>query len=196
MYFFSNLKKVTDQHPLTVTFISDRGIGLLSACSTIFPNNPHLYCYHHLVQNLKLRYTGKGSKKMKDLVMKRFKKCAYSSTEKEFYHNLEDLRIAGGPQKIDSFLHDLPPQTWCRAFVLGSRFGVMANTVAESFNSWISVERTMAVYTMLEFVSSSSITSYCMLTVFTECIEIKTILDVHWFIVGSFETNEFVDRES
>src|ERR1700726_3715885 len=51
---------------------------------------------------------------------------------------------------LTNFLKDLPLECWCRAFFRGSRYGVMANSIAESFNSWISIEREMPVYAMLD----------------------------------------------
>lgn len=135
-----------------ITFISDRGKGLVKAFDKIFPDNPHLFCYYHLTDNLAARYTGKGSANKRKAVVNAFYECAYSSTEREYYHNLRALRTEGGYEVIDDFLKDLPLKHWCRAFGLGCRFGIMSNTIAESFNSWICVERSMPVYTMLEEV--------------------------------------------
>lgn len=151
-YFFNHMKNILDKQARLVTFVSDRGAGLLSAFDNVFPANPHLYCYYHLKNNLKSRITGKGSHAKSEEVVDCFFKCAYSSTEKEYYQNLVELRTLGGPELIDGFLKDLPVQNWCRAFALGCRFGIMANTIAESFNSWIDVERGMPVYSMFESV--------------------------------------------
>lgn len=150
IFFLKNLKKITDQNLRVITFVSDRGKGLLNAFRKIFPNNPHLYCYKHLQDNLKARLVGKGKSKLVNDVQDAFFKCAYSSSEIEYHHNLKDLRNLGGANLIDDFLRDMPVERWCRAFDTGSRFGVMANGMAESFNKWIIIERLMPAYTLLE----------------------------------------------
>ncbi|XP_061997916.1 uncharacterized protein LOC133715427 isoform X3 [Rosa rugosa] len=51
-FFFKHLKSLLEPQGRVITFISDRGIGLLSAFEKVFPGNPHLFCYKHLVVNL------------------------------------------------------------------------------------------------------------------------------------------------
>ncbi|XP_062026524.1 uncharacterized protein LOC133742859 [Rosa rugosa] len=149
-FFFQHLKSLLEPQGRLITFISDRGVGLLSAFDKIFPGNPHIFFYKHLVHNLMTKYNGKGSSVLKDDVKKKFFELAYSCTEKEYRFHLRELREVSGADIIDSFLADLPLQNWCRAFFLGCRYGIMANSVAESFNAWFAVERDMPVYTMLD----------------------------------------------
>ncbi|XP_061993537.1 uncharacterized protein LOC133711424 [Rosa rugosa] len=149
-FFFQHLKNLLEPQGRKITFISDRGVGLLSAFDKIFPGNPHLFCYKHLVHNLMTKYNGKGSSVLKDDVKKKFFELAYSCTEKEYRFHLRELREAGGADIIDPFLADLPVQNWCRAFFPGCRYGIMANSIAESFNAWFAVEREMPMYTMLD----------------------------------------------
>lgn len=146
------MKRITDKYDRVITYVSDRGAGLVAAFDKVYPGNPHLFCYFHLKKNLRSRITGKGSNGRAKNVLNAFFLCAYSSTEKEYYYNLKGLRKEGGDALIDGFLKDLPLEHWCRAFAVGCRFGIMANTVAESFNSWIDVERGLPVYSMLESV--------------------------------------------
>ncbi|XP_004309405.1 PREDICTED: uncharacterized protein LOC101302999, partial [Fragaria vesca subsp. vesca] len=60
LFFFKNLKALLEPQGRIITFISDRGVGLLKAFDLIFPSNPHLYCYHHLRYNLSRKYKNKG----------------------------------------------------------------------------------------------------------------------------------------
>lgn len=150
MFFFNQLKSLLDTQGRVITFISDRGHGLLSAFDIVFPGNPHLYCYHHLTHNLKKRYTGKGHTVVIDDVLSKFMKVAYSSTERQYFHHLRDLREVGGANIIDDFIKEIPLEHWCRAFFKGCRYGIMANGIAESFNNWIVVERAMPPYAMLD----------------------------------------------
>lgn len=149
-FFFSHLKKLLVPEERVITFISDRGIGLLNAFDAVFPNNPHLFCYKHLVFNLAKRYSGKVNSVALEKVRSLFFKVAYSSTEKEYSYNLGLLRKEGGVGIIDSFLSEIRVENWCRAFYKGCRYGIMANGIAESFNNWISMERLMPVYCLLE----------------------------------------------
>ncbi|XP_062014177.1 uncharacterized protein LOC133730641 [Rosa rugosa] len=96
------------------------------------------------------KYNGKGSSVLKDDVKKKFFELAYSCTEKEYRFHLRELREVGGADIIDPFLADMPLENWCSAFFPGCRYGIMANSIAESFNAWFAVEREMPVYTMLD----------------------------------------------
>nr|XP_011468678.1 PREDICTED: uncharacterized protein LOC105352745 [Fragaria vesca subsp. vesca] len=49
----------------------------------------------------------------------------------------------------DDFLKDMPLENWCRAFFPGSCYGIMANSMAESFNAW-SEEHEMPAYGMFD----------------------------------------------
>ncbi|XP_062026302.1 uncharacterized protein LOC133742629 isoform X2 [Rosa rugosa] len=149
-FFFKHLKSLLEPQGRVITFISDRGVGLLSAFDKVFAGNPHLFCYKHLVANLAGKYRGKGNSKLIEDVKQKFFKVAYSSTEKEYRFNLRLLRAVGGADIIDHFLAELPVENWCRVFCTSCRYGIMANGIAESFNSWIAIERLMPVYCMLD----------------------------------------------
>ncbi|XP_024163788.1 uncharacterized protein LOC112170696 [Rosa chinensis] len=115
-FFFKHLKSLLQPQGRVITFISDRGVGLLSAFDKVFTGNPHLFCYKHLVANLAGKYRGKGNSKLIEDVKQKFFKVAYSSTEKEYRFNLRLLRAVGGADIIDPFLAELPVENWCRAF--------------------------------------------------------------------------------
>ena len=135
-----------------VTFMSDRGTGLWSAFDKVFPRWPHLFCYKHLVANLMDKYRGRSNVVIRELVKHRFFECAYSSSEKEFLFHLAQLIDVGGRQTINEFLSDLPLENWCKAYFKGDRYGIMANSAAESFNNWIKIEREMPVFDMLDTI--------------------------------------------
>ncbi|XP_062012498.1 uncharacterized protein LOC133729036 [Rosa rugosa] len=149
-FFFNNLKSLLEPQGRVITFISDLGIGLLSAFDKVFAGHPHLFCYKHLVANLAGKYKGKGDSVLIEDVKQKFFKVAYSSIKKEYCFNLQLLREVGGADIIDPFLAEIPVQNWCRAFYTSCRYGIMANGIVESFNSWIAIERLMPVYCMLD----------------------------------------------
>ncbi|KAL6218126.1 hypothetical protein ACLB2K_011343 [Fragaria x ananassa] len=150
LFFFKNLKALLEPQGRIITFIIDRGVGLLKAFDLIFPGNPHLYCYHHLRYNLSRKYKNKGGEIVVADVLQKFFKVAYASTEKSFYFHLKNLRDEGGAATIDEFIREIPLEHWCRAFFKGCRYGIMANGIAESFNNWIVAERSLPSFAMLD----------------------------------------------
>ncbi|XP_024178054.1 uncharacterized protein LOC112183970 [Rosa chinensis] len=104
----------------------------------------------HLVVNLVGKYKGKGNSVLIEDVKQKFFKVAYSSIEKEYHFNLRLLRAVGDADIIDHFLAEILVENWCCAFYTSCRYGIMANGIAESFNSWIAIERLMPVYCMLD----------------------------------------------
>lgn len=82
----------------TIVFVSDRNHGILKAVRDVFPGIPHAYCYNHLKTNLEYRCRGIG-KKIREVVLKFFQRCAYAVTEESFE---EKLRRVGG-HRVDAF---------------------------------------------------------------------------------------------
>ena len=132
--------------------MSDRGTGLLSAFDKVFAGWPHLFCYKHLVANLMDKFRGRRNASAREGIRHRFFECAYFSSEKEFLFHLRQLKDEGGERIINEFLAELPLENWCRAFFKGDRYGIMANSAAESFNNWIKIEREMPVFDMLDTI--------------------------------------------
>ncbi|XP_062020948.1 uncharacterized protein LOC133737407 [Rosa rugosa] len=107
-FFLNHLKSLLEPQGRVITFISDRGTGLLSAFDRVFPGHPHLFCYKQLVANLAGKYRGKGNSVVIEDVKQNFFKVAYSSTEKKYRFNLHKLREVGGAEIIDPFLAEIP----------------------------------------------------------------------------------------
>jgi hypothetical protein len=127
-YFYTHLKGILQTQNRLITFVSDRGLGLLSAFDKIFPGNPHLYCYKHLTFNLRSTFRGKlisdtGEKVTLNEVQEAFFKVAYSSTVLEYDDNVSALRVLGGTARVNKFLESIPLQHWCRAFSPPNRSG-------------------------------------------------------------------------
>lgn len=75
--------------------------------------------------------------------------CAYAVSVDVFHKNIEALKKEGGAAIAD-FIENLPPENWSCAYFPGKRYGDMASSVAESFNSWILEERHLPVMNMLD----------------------------------------------
>ncbi|XP_062007532.1 uncharacterized protein LOC133724718 [Rosa rugosa] len=134
-FFLEVLAEEFAKHPMRrVTFISDRHVGLVSAFPRVFPNNPHGFCFRHLMANLSDKFPA-GSY-LKDQIPYLFMCCAYSRTPEMYEFNMEILRSEGG-DIVAQFLEDLPKENWCMAYFNGERFGEMTNNLAESFNNWV-----------------------------------------------------------
>nr|XP_011465817.1 PREDICTED: uncharacterized protein LOC105351915 [Fragaria vesca subsp. vesca] len=149
-FFFKHLKALLEPQGRVITFISDRGGGLLKAFNQVFPGNPHLFCFHHLRYNLTQKYRNKRNVVVLAQVLQKFFKVAYASTERAYYHHLQALRDEGGAEVIDEFIAEIPLENWCHAFFKGCQFGIMANSIAESFNKWIVTERSMPLLAMID----------------------------------------------
>ncbi|XP_004296164.1 PREDICTED: uncharacterized protein LOC101306805 [Fragaria vesca subsp. vesca] len=139
-FFFRHLKDLLESQGRVVTFMSDRGNGLLGSFSKVLPGHPHLFCYMHLSANLMNRYGG-VSATVKNSVKNKFFELAYASSPTQYRLHLRKLREIGDAKIIDDFLKDMPLENWCRAFFPGSRYGIMTNSMAESFNAWFAEER-------------------------------------------------------
>ena len=148
-FFFDNLKSIIEPQGRKITFISDRGAGLLSAFKKVLPEYTQMFCYKHLSENLVGKFTGSCAA-LKNSVRSKFGQLAYSSSDKQYRFHLRELREIGGASIIDEFFKDLPVENWCRAFFVKPRYGLMANIMAESFNSWFVDEHELPAYAVLE----------------------------------------------
>ncbi|XP_024155974.1 uncharacterized protein LOC112163951 [Rosa chinensis] len=128
-FFLEILAEELAKHPMRrVTFISDSHVGLVSAFPRVFPNNPHGFCFRHLMSNLSDKFPV-GSY-LKDQIPYLFMCCAYSRTPEMYEFNMEILRSEGG-DIVAQFLEYLPKENWCMAYFNGERFGEMTNNLVE-----------------------------------------------------------------
>ncbi|XP_068305050.1 uncharacterized protein [Pyrus communis] len=95
-WFLQNLSKIVTPQGRTITFISDRQKGLIKAVASVFPQSPHAFCYHHLKQNILLKYPSSLGKSYRDWIIQLFGKCAYAPTEDAFEMHLRALMEEGG----------------------------------------------------------------------------------------------------
>ncbi|KAI3868159.1 hypothetical protein MKW92_016992, partial [Papaver armeniacum] len=82
-WFLDNLKKVLSPLRPKLTFVSDRGIGLVTQISVVFPKAFHGWCYWHMECNINTCLP-KNCKVYNKYVLGLFKKYVYASTHKEF----------------------------------------------------------------------------------------------------------------
>ncbi|XP_004309311.1 PREDICTED: uncharacterized protein LOC101313268 [Fragaria vesca subsp. vesca] len=153
-FFLQCVSEVFSRYPMRqVTFISDRNPGLLSAYPHVFPNNPHGFCFRHLVENLSKKYPSQSP--LHKSVPYLFMCCAYSRTPDSYETNLAKLKEEGG-SIVEDFLKDLPKESWCLAFFYGERFGEMTNNLAETFNNWVVDLKSLPIYDLNEGIRTKS----------------------------------------
>ena len=153
-FFLQCVSEVFSRYPMRhVTFISDRNPGLLSAYPHVFPNNPHGFCFRHLVENLSKKYPSQSP--LHKSVPYLFMCCAYSRTPDSYETNLAKLKEEGG-SIVEDFLKDIPKESWCSAFFNGERFGEMTNNLAETFNNWVGDLKSLPIYDLNEGIRTKS----------------------------------------
>ncbi|XP_028108794.1 uncharacterized protein LOC114307592 [Camellia sinensis] len=133
-WFLRNLKEVVGDGR-TLTFISDRHVGLLQSMPNIFPSAHHGYCLFHLQMNLRdhMKYVSASHKVG---LMRKLRDCAYAPTVACFNEKLEALKKSS-TVVIENFLKDLHPKHWANTYFRGQRYGEMCSNAAEFFNNWV-----------------------------------------------------------
>lgn len=104
---------------------------------------------HHMRANLLLRFAGSDNTNKRARADKLFLRCAYAPTKERFHYNLKKL-VSVDKKKITAFLKGAAFSNWANAYFVGERFGDMCSNVAESFNSWIHVQRNLPIYQMID----------------------------------------------
>ncbi|XP_026452194.1 uncharacterized protein LOC113352602 [Papaver somniferum] len=120
-WFLENLKKVLSPLRPKLTFVSDRGIGLVTQIPVVFSE-----AFHGL-----------------------FKKCAYASTHKEFTENWDKLREVEN-QKLQDYLSRAPVDKWESFFFKGRRYGRLCSNISESFNGSVVEKREKSIAVMVD----------------------------------------------
>lgn len=128
----------------------------MKAVRDVFSGSPHAYCYNHLKTNLEYRCRGIG-KKIREVVLKFFQRCAYAVTKESFE---EKLRRVGG-HRVDAFLRDTPKEMWATTFFDGERYGQMTSNACESWNAQIRDERLLPTVSMIDGVRVKLMQQMC-----------------------------------
>ncbi|XP_012832963.1 PREDICTED: uncharacterized protein LOC105953830 [Erythranthe guttata] len=150
-YFFEHLKSAIGTER-TLTFVSDRNNGILKGVKNIFPGCFHSFCVYHIEKNLMNKFRG-STATFRKAVSFQFNACVYAATKEEFDQNMENFRKNGGP-RVDNFLCNLPPENWVHAYFGGRRYGQVASSGVESWNSSISDVRGLPITNMIDGIRS------------------------------------------
>jgi len=149
-FFLLTLKEALEKASInfsSVTFVSDRGSGLLQSVHSVFPTSHHAPCLKHLERNL-LACVGKNQKV---LTSRLFYNAAMATHQSAFESAMGHL--TGINAKVASCVLASRPDTWALCKVQFSRYGQFTSNLAEQTNAWfLELRASAAVTAMDQFV--------------------------------------------
>ncbi|XP_026396819.1 uncharacterized protein LOC113291509 [Papaver somniferum] len=108
-WFMEQLRDVVSPQK-KLTFVSDRGSGLVNQILVIFPGAYHGWCYWHMSNNVNACLP-KSAKTYNNYVLKLFEKCAYANTHVEFKESWDELMLVKN-RKLQEYLCRAPLDKW------------------------------------------------------------------------------------
>ncbi|XP_012833675.1 PREDICTED: uncharacterized protein LOC105954550 [Erythranthe guttata] len=147
------------QNERTLTFVSDRNSDILKGVKNIYPGCFHSFCVYHVENNLMNKFRG-STATFRKAISFQFNACVYAATREEFDQNMELFRKNGGP-RVDNFLCNLPPENWAHAYFGGRRYGQVASSGVESWNSSLSDVRGLPITNMIDGIRSKMMVDMC-----------------------------------
>ncbi|XP_020270877.1 uncharacterized protein LOC109846064 [Asparagus officinalis] len=136
-------------HPLVI--LSDADKGIKQSLKDIFLDAYHSRCVLHLVENYKLKLREMGfASSAAQRISKLLEFAAYKYTEGEFNAVLHQIRMTD--QRAYQVALSYGPSNWANSVFPGIRYGHITSNVAESFNSWIRVARTLPICDMMDHI--------------------------------------------
>jgi len=129
--------------PLGLVISTDAGKGIDSAVTSVFSNGvEHRECMRHLVKNFQKRYKGAVFKK-------HLWPCsrAYNQQHYEYHYN---IMKKASPNAI-KWIEQTHKHLWNRwKFSHASKCDYVTNNIAETFNSWIRMEKSQSVISLMD----------------------------------------------
>ncbi|XP_051117798.1 uncharacterized protein LOC127242336 [Andrographis paniculata] len=132
------------------TFFSDRHSGLLKSISCVFPGAHHAYCLRHLVDNFRTQVMRRYPMHNKKRWTAVFNKAAYAPLRRDFENHISSV-VESMPLARD-FITQSHPECWANSLFRGTRWGIINNNIAESWNSWVRSARSMPFVGMLDTI--------------------------------------------
>ncbi|XP_051149223.1 uncharacterized protein LOC127263944 [Andrographis paniculata] len=103
------------------TFFSDRHSGLLKSIPVVFPGA------HHVMRRYPMHY----KKRWKSV----FNKATYAPLQKDFEQHITS--VVEAMPLARNFIAQSQPQLWANSLFQGTRWRIINNNIAESWNSWV-----------------------------------------------------------
>ena len=140
--FFEKLK-VAIGTPPGLVICTDAGKGIDKGVTYVFPNGvEHRECMRHLVKNFNKRYRGVVFKK-------HLWPASRAYNQRHFDHHYNIMKQAS-PRAMN-WIEDNHKHIWSRwKFSHASKCDYVTNNIAETFNSWIRNEKSLALIPLLD----------------------------------------------
>lgn len=140
--FLTAIRDRVNEHPLPLTFISDRQKGLIPSVKDVFPTSRHRFCFRHMFENF--RATHKGTH-LKTLAW------GASKSYREVDHKRYMDQLENDSKSAFEWFASVETHTWARStFDLTSKCEHVTNNFSESFNSWMLDVRSKPLHRILE----------------------------------------------
>ena len=107
-----------------LVFISDREKGIDNALKRLFHNASHAYCVYHIQKNVKVKF----NTSLNGLLFA----AAETFDVMSFREIVEKMKALNN--EAGTYIEDIDPTKWARAFFQQRRFGHVTSNISESMN--------------------------------------------------------------
>ncbi|CAL1379477.1 unnamed protein product [Linum trigynum] len=119
----------------SITFVSDRQIGLRQSIAMLFQNSYHGFCVQRLSDELLKDLRGPYTQEVVDVLVAHMYDAARASTREGFLKSMDSIKSIS-PEAWEWILQS-EPEHWANHIFVGSRYNHISSGVAESFYSWV-----------------------------------------------------------
>ncbi|OMO65568.1 Zinc finger, PMZ-type [Corchorus capsularis] len=146
-WFLKNVKEIIGS--VKVTIVSDRNHNIRASVAEHYGHEYHAYCYRHIKENFgdEVRKLFPRVKQAKENALKLMDAIAYARIEKDYDVALENLRLF--KQELASWVLANEPEHWVMSKFCHPRWNHITSNIAESFNSWIRIERHHSIFALI-----------------------------------------------
>ena len=139
LWFCRNLRESLELDWSTITFMSDRGKGLVPAMTEVFPRNEHRHCVVHIGRNM-----------VRNFKMKCLPGLAYAASKENTKEGCERQleKIKEASESAYGYLNGIEHKLWATYAMDKPNYGHVTSNIAEFNNSVLKADRVLTVYGM------------------------------------------------
>ncbi|CAN0824473.1 hypothetical protein LINGRAPRIM_LOCUS1683 [Linum grandiflorum] len=119
----------------SITFVSDRQLGLRQSIAVLFRNSYHGFCIRRLSDELLKDLRGPYTQEVVDVLVAHLYDAARASTREGFVKSMDSIKSIS-PEAY-GWITNSEPEHWANHIFVGSRYNHITSGVAESFYSWV-----------------------------------------------------------
>jgi len=142
---------------MSMTFMSDRQKGLITAVQVVWPEAHHGHCLCHLVANFKNHLKGiiKPRSKVATAIQGAIWSAAKAATKIEYNRHVVALEgLQKGAINWYAAQPNRGPEHWAAAHFQGHCYTHATSNIAELFNAWLKEERALPITELIEGLCS------------------------------------------